>query len=168
MIMYTIGSSCVSVLSDRSFVCLLTLLCVRIPLVLVSSGSSSTSLHTLAMRDWYSQDICVCCQKDLLQACDSLPSRCPVTDSQEIWTPPSHRSVLSFICSFIYLSVVFVCFLCWVGCSQCGTTLVLDVCFSPVAELILRFYIMNKLNKCAEFILTFVCIWSAVMAFAAV
>ncbi|XP_058618658.1 protein spire homolog 1 isoform X2 [Onychostoma macrolepis] len=57
---------------------------VWIPLVLVSSGSSSSSLHTQAMRGWYSQDICVRCQKDLLQACDSLPSRCPVTDSQEI------------------------------------------------------------------------------------
>ncbi|XP_016387012.1 protein spire homolog 1 isoform X1 [Sinocyclocheilus rhinocerous] len=57
---------------------------VWIPLVLVSSGSSSTSLHTLATRDWYSQDICVRCQKDLLQACDSLLSSCPVTDSQEI------------------------------------------------------------------------------------
>ncbi|XP_073678754.1 protein spire homolog 1 [Garra rufa] len=55
-----------------------------IPLVLVSCGSSSTSAHTLAMRDWYSQDICVCCQKDLLQACDSILSRCPITDSQEI------------------------------------------------------------------------------------
>uniref|UniRef100_A0A671MBK0 Protein spire homolog 1-like n=1 Tax=Sinocyclocheilus anshuiensis TaxID=1608454 RepID=A0A671MBK0_9TELE len=57
---------------------------VWIPLVLVSSGSRSTSLHTLATRDWYSQDICVRCQKDLLQACDSLLSSCPVTDSQEI------------------------------------------------------------------------------------
>ncbi|XP_059383181.1 protein spire homolog 1 [Carassius carassius] len=57
---------------------------VWIPLVLVSSGSSSTSLHTLATRDWYSQDICVRCQEDLLQACDSRPSHCPVTGSQEI------------------------------------------------------------------------------------
>uniref|UniRef100_A0A8C1TGW6 Zgc:114123 n=1 Tax=Cyprinus carpio TaxID=7962 RepID=A0A8C1TGW6_CYPCA len=57
---------------------------VWIPLVLVSSASSSPSLHTLATRDWYSQDICVRCQEDLLQACDSRPSRCPVTDSQEI------------------------------------------------------------------------------------
>ncbi|KAL1249549.1 hypothetical protein QQF64_020554 [Cirrhinus molitorella] len=55
-----------------------------IPLVLVSCGSSSTSIHTLATRDWYSQDICVRCQEDLLQACDSLLSSCPVTDSQEI------------------------------------------------------------------------------------
>ncbi|XP_043081298.1 protein spire homolog 2 [Puntigrus tetrazona] len=50
---------------------------VWIPLVLVSGGSGS-SLHTQAMRDWYSQDLCVRCQKDLLQA------HCPVTDSQEI------------------------------------------------------------------------------------
>ncbi|XP_052449706.1 protein spire homolog 2 isoform X1 [Carassius gibelio] len=57
---------------------------VWIPLVLVSRGSSSTSPHTLATRDWYSQDICVRCQEDLLQACDSRPSRCPVTGSQEI------------------------------------------------------------------------------------
>ncbi|XP_050951804.1 protein spire homolog 1 isoform X2 [Labeo rohita] len=55
-----------------------------IPLVLVSCGSGSTSVHTLATRDWYSQDICVLCQKDLLQACDSLLSSCPVTDTQEI------------------------------------------------------------------------------------
>lgn len=30
--------------------------------------------------------------------------------------------------------------------------LVLDICFSPVAELVLRFYIMNKLNVLGIFI----------------
>ncbi|NP_001025403.1 uncharacterized protein LOC569174 [Danio rerio] len=55
-----------------------------IPLVLVSGSSSSSSLHTLAMRDWYSQDICVSCQTDLLEACGSVLSRCPIRDSQEI------------------------------------------------------------------------------------
>lgn len=55
-----------------------------IPLVLVSCSSSSSSLHTLAMRDWYSQDICISCQNDLLEACGSVPSRLPITDSQEI------------------------------------------------------------------------------------
>ncbi|XP_056589472.1 protein spire homolog 1 isoform X2 [Triplophysa dalaica] len=55
-----------------------------IPLVLVSCGPSSTSVHSLAMRDWYSQDICVCCQTLLLETCDSMLSSCPIKDSQEI------------------------------------------------------------------------------------
>ncbi|KAK7131829.1 hypothetical protein R3I93_018407 [Phoxinus phoxinus] len=55
-----------------------------IPLVLVSCGKDSASVHARAMRDWYSQDICVRCQKDLSQACDSVLSSGPITDSQEI------------------------------------------------------------------------------------
>ncbi|KAK7128399.1 hypothetical protein R3I94_016845 [Phoxinus phoxinus] len=55
-----------------------------IPLVLVSCGKDSVSVHARAMRDWYSQDICVRCQKDLSQACDSVLSSGPITDSQEI------------------------------------------------------------------------------------
>ncbi|KAK9953828.1 hypothetical protein ABG768_015950 [Culter alburnus] len=55
-----------------------------IPLVLVSCGNDTTSVHTRAMRDWYSQDICVSCQKDLLETCDSVLSSCPIKDSQEI------------------------------------------------------------------------------------
>ncbi|XDV45438.1 hypothetical protein PO909_013540 [Leuciscus waleckii] len=55
-----------------------------IPLVLVSRRKDSTSVHARAMRDWYSQDICVSCQKDLSKACDSVLSSCPIKDSQEI------------------------------------------------------------------------------------
>ncbi|XP_051962424.1 protein spire homolog 1 [Xyrauchen texanus] len=55
-----------------------------IPLVLVSCGSNSKSVHSLAMRDWYSQDICVGCQKILIKTCDSVLSTCPIKDSQEI------------------------------------------------------------------------------------
>ncbi|XP_051515771.1 protein spire homolog 1 [Myxocyprinus asiaticus] len=55
-----------------------------IPLVLMSCGSNSTSVHSLAMRDWYSQDICVGCQKILMKTCDSVLSTCPIKDSQEI------------------------------------------------------------------------------------
>ncbi|XP_067303481.1 protein spire homolog 1 isoform X2 [Pseudorasbora parva] len=57
---------------------------VWIPLVLVSCGNDSTSVQARAMRDWYSQDICVSCQKDLLEACDSVLSSCPIKDTQEI------------------------------------------------------------------------------------
>ncbi|XP_039545744.1 protein spire homolog 2 isoform X2 [Pimephales promelas] len=55
-----------------------------IPLVLVSCGKDSTSTQARAMRDWYSQDICVSCQKNLSKACDSVLSSCPIKDSQEI------------------------------------------------------------------------------------
>ncbi|KAI7794680.1 hypothetical protein IRJ41_021589 [Triplophysa rosa] len=55
-----------------------------IPLVLVSCGLRSTSVHSMAMRNWYSQDICVCCQTLLLETCDSVLSSCPIKDSQEI------------------------------------------------------------------------------------
>ncbi|XP_065142676.1 uncharacterized protein [Paramisgurnus dabryanus] len=55
-----------------------------IPLVLVSCTPSSTSVHSLAMRDWYSQDICVSCQKLLSEACDSVLSSYQIKDTQEI------------------------------------------------------------------------------------
>ncbi|XP_036447141.1 protein spire homolog 1 [Colossoma macropomum] len=56
----------------------------RVPLVLEARLPSSVSLHSLAMRDWHSQDVCVGCQGLLLEACDTVHSHCPITDPQEI------------------------------------------------------------------------------------
>ncbi|KAG9269889.1 hypothetical protein AMEX_G16972 [Astyanax mexicanus] len=55
-----------------------------VPLVLEACMSSSVSLHSLAMRDWHSQDVCSGCQDLLVEACDTAQSRCPITDPQEI------------------------------------------------------------------------------------
>ncbi|KAL7864527.1 hypothetical protein AOLI_G00159470 [Acnodon oligacanthus] len=56
----------------------------RVPLVLEARLPSSVSLHSLAMRDWHSQDVCVGCQGLLLEACDTVHSHCPITVPQEI------------------------------------------------------------------------------------
>ncbi|KAL4655313.1 hypothetical protein GN956_G5884 [Arapaima gigas] len=53
--------------------------CSRIPLVLESQVSTSLPLHSRAMRDWYSQDICSGCEGYLLDACDSVGIRAPLT-----------------------------------------------------------------------------------------
>ncbi|XP_066527714.1 protein spire homolog 1 isoform X3 [Hoplias malabaricus] len=55
-----------------------------VPLVLEPRVSGSVSLPTLAMRDWHSQDLCVCCQGLLIEACDTVQSHCPVTNPREI------------------------------------------------------------------------------------
>ncbi|XP_028850104.1 protein spire homolog 2 [Denticeps clupeoides] len=58
--------------------------CSRVPLVLESPVLDSRSLHSLAMRDWHSQDACIRCRGLLLEACDSVFSLCSVTGPQEI------------------------------------------------------------------------------------
>ncbi|XP_030623575.1 protein spire homolog 1 [Chanos chanos] len=58
--------------------------CSQVPLVLESRLSTSSPLHTLAMRGWHSQDVCVVCQSLLQEACDSVFSLCPNTGPWEI------------------------------------------------------------------------------------
>ncbi|XP_072553346.1 protein spire homolog 2 [Salminus brasiliensis] len=55
-----------------------------VPLVLEARLSGSASLHSLAMRDWHSQDVCSGCQGLLVEACDTAQSHRPITDPQEI------------------------------------------------------------------------------------
>ncbi|XP_036388700.1 protein spire homolog 1 [Megalops cyprinoides] len=56
----------------------------RVPLVLDCRTSGSFPLHSLAMRDWHSQDICTGCKGFLLDACDSVFSLCPISVPKEI------------------------------------------------------------------------------------
>ncbi|XP_053096724.1 protein spire homolog 1 isoform X2 [Pangasianodon hypophthalmus] len=57
----------------------------RVPLVLASSRiSGSVAPHTLAMRDWHNQDMCVGCQGLLLEACDSPAPPFTIKAPQEI------------------------------------------------------------------------------------
>ncbi|KAF4077874.1 hypothetical protein AMELA_G00192900 [Ameiurus melas] len=57
----------------------------RVPLVLASSRvSGSFAPHTLAMRDWHKQDMCVGCQGLLLEACDSPAPPFTIKAPQEI------------------------------------------------------------------------------------
>ncbi|KAM9446047.1 protein spire homolog 1 isoform 2-T2 [Clarias gariepinus] len=57
----------------------------RIPLVLTSSHvSASVAPHTLAMRDWHNQDMCVGCQGLLLEACDSPAPPFRIRAPQEV------------------------------------------------------------------------------------
>ncbi|KAJ8408056.1 hypothetical protein AAFF_G00262840 [Aldrovandia affinis] len=58
--------------------------CTRVPLVLQSSVRHALPLPSLAMRDWYSQDICTGCQGFLLDACDSDFSLCPAPGPKEL------------------------------------------------------------------------------------
>ncbi|XP_061114480.1 protein spire homolog 1 isoform X2 [Conger conger] len=56
----------------------------RVPLVLESHITNTLPQPGLAMRDWYSQDICTECKKVLLEACDSVFRLSPVPSSKEI------------------------------------------------------------------------------------
>uniref|UniRef100_A0A8C9SDY4 Zgc:114123 n=1 Tax=Scleropages formosus TaxID=113540 RepID=A0A8C9SDY4_SCLFO len=56
----------------------------RVPLVLECQVMSSLPLHCRAMRDWYTQDICVGCKGYLLDACDSVIRLCSNSSPQEI------------------------------------------------------------------------------------
>ncbi|XP_060792692.1 protein spire homolog 2 [Neoarius graeffei] len=56
-----------------------------VPLVLASSRvSGSVAPHILAMRDWHNQDLCVGCQRLLLEACDSPAPPSMIKAPQEI------------------------------------------------------------------------------------
>ncbi len=156
--MYTIGPSCVfasvcvSVISDRSFVCLL---CVSGFLWFWYRAVPAPHPFTLWPCVTGIVRTSVCAARRIY--CRRATRCLPVVPSQTLRRSELLR-LIALSCHlsaplFIYLSVVFVRFPCWVG-SQCCTMLVLDVCFSPVAELVLRFYIMNKLNKRAEFLLS--------------
>ncbi|KAG5838377.1 hypothetical protein ANANG_G00223080 [Anguilla anguilla] len=56
----------------------------RVPLVLESPIRNASPLPGLAMRDWYSQDICTECKGFLLEACDSVFRLRPIPSSKEI------------------------------------------------------------------------------------
>ncbi|KAK1801577.1 hypothetical protein P4O66_004532 [Electrophorus voltai] len=54
-----------------------------VPLVLESPVPTSAGPHSLAMRGWHSQAVCVGCKGLLLQALDSVLSRYPIRNHQE-------------------------------------------------------------------------------------
>ncbi|XP_066558522.1 protein spire homolog 1 isoform X2 [Amia ocellicauda] len=56
----------------------------RVPLVLDSRVTETAPQHRLAMKDWYSNDICVGCKGFLINACDSVISRHAATVPREI------------------------------------------------------------------------------------
>ncbi|XP_035378162.1 protein spire homolog 1 isoform X2 [Electrophorus electricus] len=55
-----------------------------VPLVLESPVPTSAGPHSLAMRGWHSQAVCIGCKGLLLQALDSVLSRYPIRNHQEV------------------------------------------------------------------------------------
>ncbi|XP_041953978.1 protein spire homolog 1 isoform X1 [Alosa sapidissima] len=58
--------------------------CTKIPLVLEALALGSCSQHSLAMRGWHSQDICIECQGLLEETCDSGAFVNCITGTREI------------------------------------------------------------------------------------